>query len=338
MRLRYRVMYSVLTLLSVVCTGCQIEAKKDPKVVFQNQKFQAVFDRVKYIEHEDDFDFETILPTQSQLNKMTALNLWFLKGEECSLEDLKKFPNLRGLYIERANESVIQQVSEQKQLRALSIRVYEPTNMSLIGTMDQVKALGISAPGVKAGEMDWSFIENMGQLETLYIEAINLNDLSFLKSLPNLEHLVIEDVDIGDVSDIKALSEIKYLSIYNDSKNTYSQFMKNLCNMEQLEIHGLPQMNDLNFLKNMNKLTRLGIEDIGIEEIPEWFTVENYPSLVSLSVDDEISNTNRKIINRILPILEERERNIEVPIKFHDIRMTFPRVLEYMTPVEAYDE
>ena len=35
MRLRYRVMYSVLTLLSVVCTGCQIEAKKDPKVVFQ---------------------------------------------------------------------------------------------------------------------------------------------------------------------------------------------------------------------------------------------------------------------------------------------------------------
>lgn len=115
MRLRYRIISLLLTMIMLVCTGCQRKVQEKPKVVFQDPVFQAVFDREGYRETIETFT----------------------------------------------------QVTEQEQLKALSIEMNEPVNLGSIGTMDNIKALSISAPGEEAGKFDWSFIENMEQLETL---------------------------------------------------------------------------------------------------------------------------------------------------------------------------
>lgn len=119
MRLKYHIISSLIVILILIagCTSCQREIEEDSKVVFEDQVFQIVFDRREYKENIGDLTYITAPLTKSQLDKMTALNLYFLEGEECSLKDLKKFPNLRGLLISNASPYVIQQVSEQKQLK-----------------------------------------------------------------------------------------------------------------------------------------------------------------------------------------------------------------------------
>lgn len=336
MRLRYHIISFLLTMIMLVCTGCQRNVQEEPKVVFQDPVFQAVFDREGYRETIETFTFETILPTQSQLNQMTALNLHFAEGEDCSLEDLKKFPNLRGLLIRNASQSVIQQVSEQEQLKALSIEVHEPVNLSSIGTMDNIKALSISAPGEEAGKFDWSFIENMEQLETLYIERIKLNDLNFLKSLPNLERLVLSNVKIEDISALETLGNLKYLYIYRYDTNDVSIVLGNMNHLEQLSL-GMVEITDWGFLKDMKNLNWLTIRDMKNVKLPEWLLPENYPYLNMLNVDDDIINTNPDIMDQILPIIEEREKMKEPEPRFYDSRINFPGILEYMEPVETYD-
>lgn len=325
-----------LMMFIIGSTGCQSKIEEEPKVVFQDQTLQTVFDRMEYRESRDDFSFDTILPTQSQLNRMTALSLYFMQGEECSLKDLNNFPNLRGLLICNASQSVIQEVSEQKQLKALSIEVHEPVNLSSIGTMHNVKALAIRAPGEEAGKFDWSFIENMEQLETLYIERIELNDLNFLKSLPNLERLVINEVEIKDITALETLSNIKYFNIW-DSNNDYSAVLENMNHLEQLAIREV-KITNWSFLEDMKNLNWLSIHYMGNVKLPKWLLPQNYPYLTILTVDDDILNTNREMLEQIMPVLENRKKEKELETQFFDPRINFPVLLEYMEPIETYDD
>ena len=337
MKLRYYIKRGLLMTIIMGCIGCQRKAQEEPKVVFQDPIFQAVFDEVGYIEKVGDYSFETIPPTQSQLDKMTALNLMFSKGEECSLEDLQKFPNLRGLLIYNASQSVIQQISEQKQLRALYIMAHEPVDMSPIGTMDNVKALVISAPGEEAEKLDWSFIENMKQLETLEIEHIQLKDLNFVKSLPNLERLSLSNVEIKDISALETLSNLKCFRIYGDRNNDYSVVLKSMNHLEQLSLR-MVEITDWSFLKDLKNLKWLSIRNMESISLPGWLIPENYPDLNMLDIDAGIMNTNYEIMEQILPVLEERRNVEQVAPEFHDPKINFPVVLEYMEPIETYDD
>lgn len=336
MRMRYHIIRLLLITFIIGCTGCQRKAKEEP-VVFQDSVFQAVFERYCYVENVGSVPFfDTNLPTQSQLNRITSLSLFFHRGEDCSLEDLKKFPNLRGLVISNASQSVIQQVSEQEQLKVLGIEVQYPVNMSSIGAMHNIKVLDIRAPGEEAGEFDWSFIGEMEQLETIYIERIKLNNLDFLESLPNLKRIIIDETEIGDITALETLSNLKYFSI-SDSSNDYSGVLKNMNHLEQLSISDF-KITDWNFLKDMRDLNRLLIYRMGNVKLPEWLLPENYPYLSVLYVDDDILNTNRELLAQIMPVLEEREKEKPSESQFYDPRFNFTPVLERMNPLEMYDD
>lgn len=336
MRMRYHIIRLLLMTFIIGCTGCQRKVREEP-VVFQDSVFQAAFERQLYVENVESVPFvDTNPPTQSQLNRMTSLSLFFHRGEDCSLEDLKKFPNLRGLAIRNASQSVIQQVSGQEQLKVLAIEVHDPVDMSPIGAMHNVIVLDIAAYKEEAGKFDWSFIGEMEQLETIYIRYINLNNLDFLKSLPNLKRIIIDKTEIGDITALETLSNLKYFSI-SDSSNDYSDVLKNMNHLEQLSISDF-KITDWNFLKDKRDLNRLLIYGMGNVKLPEWLLPENYPYLSVLHVDDDILNTNRELLAQIMPVLEEREKEKPSESQFYDPRYNFLPVLERMNPLEIYDD
>lgn len=333
MKLKYLKINLLLVMLMMCCIGCQKKIE-EPKVIFEDQTFQAVFDRTGYREVRG-VPADSIPPTQSQLNRMTALNLYFEKGEECSLKDLKKFSNLRGLLLDNADQFVIEQVSEQKQLKVLHIRAKEPVDMSPLGAMNNIKVLEIRAQG-EAGKFDWSFIGDMKQLETLKIEDIKLNDLNFVKLLPNLERLIIIDAKIEDITALETLSDLKYLFIQN-SNNDYSPVLENMNYLEQLALIDV-NISDWRFLKGMEILNWLSIRAMGNVHLPKWLSLENYPNLYMLDVDDDILNTNCELLEQIMPVLKEREKEKEPVSQLFDLRINFPVLLELMEPVEIYDD
>lgn len=127
---------------------------------------------------------------------------------------------------------------------------------------------------------DISVLKDLTGLTKLMMTGIGLGDdinanippldISALENLTNLESLYLEYNKINDISALENLTNLKKLSLLNNNINDIDA-LKNLINLEELMISG-NQITDVEILKEFKSLTRLDIfgnqiSDNQIEEL-----------------------------------------------------------------------
>lgn len=132
-------------------------------------------------------------------------------------------------------------------------------------------------------QIDLTGIENLKDLQTLYLNVINENiDLSILKQNETLKNLTLHG-SLNNLSTLKELKQIQRLELNTNSSNSNIDFnsIKSLDNLEFLEIGGY--INNINFseIKNLKNLKELSIypyyyinETIDFQSLSELNNIE----------------------------------------------------------------
>ncbi|WP_234122669.1 leucine-rich repeat domain-containing protein [Clostridium hydrogenum] len=103
---------------------------------------------------------------------------------------------------------------------------YDPIYKS---ELDKITDLGLRSCGIS----DISGIENLVNLQTLYLNNNSITDITPIKNLTNLQNLCLTGNQITDISPIKNLTNLKELSIY-DNPISNLEPLKNLNNLKLL--------------------------------------------------------------------------------------------------------
>ncbi len=182
---------------------------------------------------------------------------------------------------------------------------------------------------------DFSFFNNLVNLEEIHIRMVKVKDISAFANYKNLRYL---DADSCEISDFSPLSELTKLTFLNLDKNIFAEnsaeaFAK-LVNLEFLNInnkapnYGLgffpKKINDIAPLSGLTKLkefhaTGHAIEDISIlKNMPNLTTVFlNNNNIADFSPVDHVKNVNGKTDQVILTESEKFKpvlKAVDVPV------------------------
>ncbi len=123
---------------------------------------------------------------------------------------------------------------------------------------NKVTGLGLSESGLGKTSIYFSFLNDLDQLQALYLGDNQIRDISFLNKLNQLRSL---DLNSNKISNISALKE--------------------LCHLERLDLH-YNQISDISVLKKINQLQFLDLRYNHLASLPKWIT--NLPSEIMCSV------------------------------------------------------
>lgn len=210
---------------------------------------------------------------------------------------------------------------------------YQPIeDMSPLKDLTKLKYLNITGNDkVK----DFSFFNNLVNLEEIHIRMVKVKDISAFANYKNLRYL---DADSCEISDFSPLSELTKLTFLNLDKNIFaensSEAFAKLVNLEFLNINNKApnygmgffpkKINDIAPLAGLTKLkefhaTGHAIEDISIlKNMPNLTTVFlNNNNIADFSPVDHVKNVNGKTDQVILtesdkfkPVL----KTVDVPV------------------------
>jgi len=142
--------------------------------------------------------------TCADLARIEALNLerlTELTGRPISLEDLKLFPNLKGLDL------------KQNQL----------TDISVLSNLTQLGGLDLRSNNIS----DISSLAGLTNLNTLYLNNNQITDISALSDMSQLRKLILGFNSIEDISSLQGLTDLEELSIPGNKVKSLSPLVNN---------------------------------------------------------------------------------------------------------------
>ena len=260
----------------------------------------------------------------SPLGKLTKIKKLTLQFETDDISPLKNMPELEYLRLYGANIPDAKQLSELKNLKTLKLLncrfapfEEERTGESIngVGELENLEDLELffrTVPSSKQTDLD--FVSKLTKLKALTIIGSSMTNCDFLKNLTSLEKLKLDSCGVSDISGLTGLTELKILDIYDNKitdfaalenltklerlyipKNRYYndsskitvknvKALSKLTELKELTIYG-NKINDFSFLKSLDKLEKLYIEDTGWDNdtisksIVEEFT-EDHPDCI----------------------------------------------------------
>ena len=112
----------------------------------------------------------------------------------------------------------LEELSEMPYLETLIIKIDNNSNLECLSEFSSLKSLKIYYDGADALTVDCKkAISELQQLEELYLNCFQIDNLDFLEQLKNLKILDLSENCIKDISVLEELSELKELNLsYND--------------------------------------------------------------------------------------------------------------------------
>lgn len=219
------------------------------------------------------------------------------------IEVLRDMPKLEYLRLYGAYISDEKQLSELKKLKTLKLlncrfspftaeRTGEIING--IGELEDLENFelyfqsGSCFPSRERADLN--FVSRLTKLKALKINGYSITNCDFLKDLTSLEELDLNDCGVSDISGLAGLTELKSLDIYDHRLTDISPLAKltklerlylgvsrdrkksqlkdvsalsGLVELKQLFLHRNEKIKDFEFLKNLDKLELLYIEETG---------------------------------------------------------------------------
>jgi|GEM_PF-1997783 len=133
-----------------------------------------------------------------------------------------------------------------------------------------------------------SFLQNLRGLNILSLINCGISDISFCRELPSLNMLMISD---NNISDLSAISNLSLLTSFDGSRNPVANIpdLTNLINLNQLVLNGL-HITDISFLKKIPQIESLYI---GSNDISDILPLMSLPGLINLEIAyNPVENVN----------------------------------------------
>lgn len=218
---------------------------------------------------------------------------------------------------------------------------YQPiADFSPISNLTKVKYINITSNN---NVKDFSFFNNLTNLEEVHIRMVHIKDISAFKNFKNLQYLDADACEISDFSPLSDLIKLRYLNLdKNNFKKDSAKHFAKLVNLEALNInnkainYGLgiypEKIDDISPLANLTKLkefhaTGHAISDISIlknmkdldtvylnnNEISDFSPIENVRNVVGKE-DQVVKTKSEKFKPELVEIEVEKGTQLTVEI------------------------
>ncbi len=120
----------------------------------------------------------------------------------------------------------LEALSKMPYLETLVIKIDNNSNLECLSKFSTLKSLKIYYDDAEALTVDYKkAISGLQQLDELYLNCFQIDDLNFLEQLENLKILDLSENYIKDISVLEKISELKELNLsYNDIEDISSLF------------------------------------------------------------------------------------------------------------------
>ena len=204
-----------------------------------------------------------------------------------SLEGMEYFVSLEELNIYSEENNAPNKIDSLKPLENLDklnyLRVIDnekELNLESLNELLQLETLYLQNNVLN----DISPISNLDNLVNLGLgnTGINDSDLEYIIDLNNLKRLYIFDNNLNDISILNNLIQLQELSLYRNPNIKNLSVLKELSNLTLLNLGATNLQNeDLNVIKDLENLELLAIHDNPISDIS---SLKNLESLISLYI------------------------------------------------------
>ncbi|EAF9641306.1 hypothetical protein A6I69_13080 [Listeria monocytogenes] len=140
--------------------------------------------------------------------------------------------------------------------------------------LDTISSLGARYVGI----VNLSGMENLTNLEYLYLENNQISDISPLSNLTNLTELNLDDNQISDISPLSNLTNLPYLNLASNHQISDISPLSNLTSLTYLNL-GINQISDISPLSNLTNLTYLFLYSNQISDISPLSNLTNLTDL-----------------------------------------------------------
>ena len=218
---------------------------------------------------------------------------------------------------------------------------YQPiADFSPISNLTKVKYINITSNN---NVKDFSFFNNLTNLEEVHIRMVHIKDISAFKNFKNLQYLDADACEISDFSPLSDLTKLRYLNLdKNNFKKDSAKYFAKLVNLEVLNINNKSinyalgiypeKIDDISPLANLTKLkefhaTGHAISDISIlknmkdldtvylnnNEISDFSPIENVRNVVGKD-NQVVKEKSEKFTPELVEIEVEKGTQLTVEI------------------------
>ena len=251
---------------------------------------------------------------------------------DCSLEDLKKFPNLTRLSLNGYDLENLSELDDVKLDKLEQFWVsYMPKlkDISSLSNFTTIKDISISSAPIE----NLSSISYLTNLETIYFSDMTVSNVNSLNGLSNLKRLVFTYLpNLTDVSGLNNLPNLEEVRIYSTEVGDISGF----ANSPKLKTVAVQYHNtkNLDFLKNNTNLTYLDMSYGTLEDISGLENCTNLQvAILNKNNISSIDGLGNCVLLETLNISTNPISNIEVLAQLNTKYNTF-----IDTDVNPYDE
>ena len=173
--------------------------------------------------------------------------------EFSTLEDLKKFPQLRKLRLNECSVDDNTALGQLTHLEKLQLDEYGIKSLDLLENLTSLKSLTIQG----AEFSDLQALKNLTNIEKLWLPNNDIENIDALGEMTNLEELVLYGNRIKDISALSKLDKLKILKLGGNLIEDVEPLM-NLKNLTEVSLRDNP-------IKNVQVLENLTGTDIKLE-------------------------------------------------------------------------
>lgn len=253
------------------------------------------------------FEIKDISPLKDMTELQSAdIASEFLSDGIEVLQNMPKLEYLRLYGVDISDEKYLSELKNLKTLKLLNCRFSPFTvervgeSINGIGELKNLENFELNFQSLSCfpsrERADLNFISKLTKLKSLKINGYSITNCDFLKDLTSLEELDLNDCGVSNISGLAGLTELKSLDIYDhrltdisplanltklerlyltvSSSSKKSQLkdvsvLSGLVELKQLFLHRNEKIKDFDFLKNLDKLELLYIEETG------WYSTLN---------------------------------------------------------------
>lgn len=157
---------------------------------------------------------------------------------------------------------------------------------------------------------DVNLITGAQNLKSIDLSGTDLKDLRAIALLNSAEKLDISDtkIDPKDLSLLADMTNLKSLAVRNLSIKDVTYITKNLKNLEELDISGNTQIDDLNEIANLKKLSVLKASNVGLKSLKD---LKNLTQISSLDIsNNDLSGLSTNDVQLLVNLYNISELNI----------------------------
>lgn len=199
-----------------------------------------------------NFDFLHTIPPE----KLTRLVLGSTRSKRPDLAVLKRFNNLRELYVE-GQQKGLESIATLGQLRDLTLRSVSSESLSFLKPLQHLWSLDIKLGGIT----DLSALNGMAQIKYLELWQIKgLSNIDVISSLVGLQNLFLQSLrNVTTIPDLSQLTQLRRIYLENMKGLTDLSGLRTAPALEEF-IHVMANLDPLDYepLLDLPSLKRAG--------------------------------------------------------------------------------